>query len=95
MWICLREFADHYPIAGVIAGALVSLLWFVAGRHSLSHNRRDAAFGWQCVAILIMAIVLGRAIAQREWIGFVLGLGVLYVEARSIRRIVAGDLSQH
>lgn len=70
-----------------IGGILVSLLWFFAGRQSLSNGRPDAAMFWQTVAAIIILILCGWAIAERQWFGLVFGMVILYLEARSIWRI--------
>jgi hypothetical protein len=73
--------ARHWPIMG---GA-VSLIWFYAGRQSFSKGKLDSAMVWQCVAVIIILIVCGGAFVEMQWISGVLGLGVLYIEVRSIR----------
>ena len=69
-----------------ICGVGVSLLWFVAGRQSLSNRRPDAAIGWQAIAVIIALIVSGRAAVDREWLGVVAGIVTVYFEVRSIKR---------
>jgi hypothetical protein len=69
-----------------VCGIAVSLLWFAAGRQSLSNKRPDAAIGWQAIAVIIALIVCGRSVAQREWLGVVAGIVAVYFEVRSIRR---------
>ena len=86
------QFAERHWIVG---GTLASLLWFFAARQSLSNRRPDAAIFWQSVAVIIMLIVCGWAVAQREWIGLAFGVAVLCIEALSIRRIYATRGSQH
>ena len=44
---------------------------------------------WQSVAVLIVLVLCGWAVAEREWLGLAFAIAVLYVEARSIRRIYA------
>jgi hypothetical protein len=73
----------------VVGGILVSLLWFLAGKQSLSNRRPDAAIFWQGVGAIIILILCGWAIAEKQWLGLALGIAVLYVEARSIKRIYA------
>jgi hypothetical protein len=86
------QFAERHWIVG---GTLASLLWFFAARQSLSKRRPDAAIFWQSIAVIIMLIVCGWAVAQREWIGLAFGVAVLCIEALSIRRIYATRGSQH
>lgn len=74
--------AQHW----VLGGIGVSLLWFVAGRQSLSNRRPDAAIGWQAIAVIIALIVCGWTVAKREWLGLGAVIVVLYFEVRSIRR---------
>lgn len=73
----------------VVGGILVSLLWFLAGKQSLSNGRADAAKFWQGVGLIIILILCGWTIAEKQWLGLAFGIAVLYVEARSIRRIYA------
>jgi hypothetical protein len=69
-----------------ICGVGVSLLWFAAGRQSLSNKRPDAAIGWQAIAVIIALIVAGRSIFARQWLGSVIGIIAALWEVRSIRR---------
>lgn len=69
-----------------VCGIAVSLLWFVAGRQSLSNRRPDAAIGWQAIAVIIALIVCGRSAVEREWLGLVAGIVAVFFEVRSIRR---------
>jgi hypothetical protein len=78
------QFAERHWIVG---GTLASLLWFVAARQSLSNRRADAALFWQSVAVIIMLVVCGWAVAQREWLGLAFAVVVLCIEAQLIRRI--------
>jgi hypothetical protein len=78
----------------VIGGIFVSLLWFFAGKQSLSNKRPDAAIFWQAIGAVIILILCGWAVANKQWLGVTFGLIVLFVEARSIKRIYAGRLNQ-
>lgn len=69
-----------------VCGIAVSLLWFAAGRQSLSNRRPDAAIGWQAIAVIIAFIVCGRSATEREWLGLVAGIVAVCFEVRSIRR---------
>ena len=73
----------------IIGGILVSLLWFFAGKQSLSNRRADAAIFWQSVGAVIILILCGWAIAEKQWLGLGFGIVVFYIEARSIRHIYA------
>ena len=84
----LSDFAAKHWVVGGIA---VSLLWFVAGRQSLSSRRPDAAIFWQAVAVIIALILCGWTIAKREWLGLAAGILVAYFEVRSIRRSTFGS----
>jgi len=86
------QIAERHWIGG---GILASLLWFFAARQSLSNRRPDAAIFWQSVGVIIVLIVCGWAVAEREWLGLVFAVAVLFVEALSIRRIYATRGSQH
>jgi len=77
----------------VIGGIFVSLLWFFAGKQSLSNGRADAAIFWQSVGAIIIVILCGWAIAEKQWLGLAFGIAVLLVEARSIKRIWAARTS--
>lgn len=79
----LSQIAARHWLLGGIA---VSLLWFIAGRQSLSNRRADAALYWQSVAVIIGMIVCGWAIAEKEWLGVGAASAVIYFEVRSIRR---------
>ena len=81
-----REFAAQHWIAGGIAA---SLLWFLAGKQSLSNGKPNVAIGWQCVAVLLILILGGWMIVEREWLGLAAAAAVLYIEVRSIKRILA------
>ena len=79
----LSNLAAKYWFVGGIG---VSLLWFVAGKQSLSNRKPDAAIGWQAIAVIIGLIVCGRTIVDREWFGLVAGIVAVYFEVRSIWR---------
>jgi hypothetical protein len=79
----LSNLAAKYWFVGGIG---VSLLWFVAGKQSLSNRKPDAAIGWQAIAVIIGLIVCGRTIVDREWLGLVAGIVAVYFEVRSIWR---------
>jgi hypothetical protein len=84
----LSDFAAKHWVVGGIG---VSLLWFVAGRQSLSNRRPDAAIFWQAVAVIIALVLCGWTIAEREWLGLAAGILVVYFEVRSIRRSTLGS----
>lgn len=65
------------------------MLWFLAGKQFLTEKRPDAAIGWQCVAVLILLIVSAWAVMEKEWLGFAVGMAVLLIEVRSIKRMSA------
>jgi hypothetical protein len=79
----LSNLAAKYWFVGGIG---VSLLWFVAGKQSLSNRKPDAPIGWQAIAVIIGLIVCGRTIVDREWFGLVAGIVAVYFEVRSIWR---------
>lgn len=72
--------AKHWLIGGIA----VSILWFIAGRQSLSNRRAAAAVFWQSVAVIIGLIVCGWAIVEKEWLGPVVAIAVVCFEVRSI-----------
>lgn len=82
--------ARHWMIGGI----LTSLLWFLAGRPSPTDKDGDPAIAWQCVAVLVIVILCIWAVVKSEWLGFACGLAVLYLEIRSIRRLLADQHRQ-
>jgi hydrogenase-4 membrane subunit HyfE len=80
------QFAERHWIVG---GILVSLLWFVAGKQSFSNRKADTAMFWQSVAVLIILVVCGWALVEKQWLGLGFAVVVLCVEAGSIRRSYA------
>jgi hypothetical protein len=87
----LSDFATKHWVLGGIAA---SLLWFLAGKQSLSNRKSNAAIGWQSVAVMIVLIMCGWAVAEKEWLGLAGGIVVLYLEVRSIRRSTLQNQSQ-
>jgi hypothetical protein len=79
----LSELAARYWYVGGIG---VSLIWFAAGKQSLSNKRSDAAIGWQAIAVIIALIVCGRSVVEKQWLGLALGVVAVFLEVRSIRR---------
>jgi len=71
----------------VFGGIATSLLWFLAGKQSLSNRNREAALLWEGVAVMIVATMCGWAIAEKEWLGLVFGVAVLVFEVSAIRRV--------
>jgi len=74
--------AKHWLIGGIA----VSLLWFLAGRQSVSIRRADAPVFWQSVAVIIGLIVCCWAIVEKEWLGLIAAIAVVFFEVRSIKR---------
>jgi hypothetical protein len=85
------QFAKQHWVVG---GILVSLLWFFAGKQSLSNGKPDAAIFWQSVGVIIIVILCDWAIAERRWLGLAFGIAVLCIEAQSIRRLYATRVGQ-
>ena len=77
---------DHW----VLGGIATSLLWFVAGRQSLANKKPDFAILWQSVGVLVILAMCGWAVVEREWLGAIVGVVVLYYELRSIKHIDLG-----
>jgi hypothetical protein len=50
--------------------------------------RPDAAIFWQAVAVIIVLIVCGWTIAEREWLGLAAGMLTVYFEVQSIPRSI-------
>jgi len=74
----------------VIGGVLTSLLWFAAGKQSLSHGKPRAAIFWQGVGVIIMLILFGWTIKEEQWLGLAAAIIVLLIEIRSVVHIVKG-----
>jgi hypothetical protein len=85
MTSALSKFGAEHP---AIAGCVVSLAWFLAGQQSFSNKNPDGAIAWQCMAVIIILIAGGWAVVMGEWLGLIVAAGVLYIEVRSIRRIL-------
>jgi hypothetical protein len=84
----LSNFVAQHPALG---GMVVSLAWFLAGQQSFSTKNHDGAIAWQCVAVMIILIASGWAVVKGEWFALTVAIGVLYIEIRSIRRILAAQ----
>ena len=80
-------FSEHWIIGWIIA----SLVWFIAGQQSLANKNINGAIGFDCVAVLLIVILCVWAVVRMEWLGFACGLAVLYLEVRSIRRLLKID----
>jgi hypothetical protein len=87
----LSNLAAKYWFVGGIG---VSLLWFAAGRQSLSNKRPDGAIGWQAIAVIIALIVCGRSVVERQWLGLVGGIVTVCFEVRSIKRSLLNNQHQ-
>jgi hypothetical protein len=77
------QFAERHWIVG---GILASLLWFVAGRQSLSNRQPGYAIFWQGIALFIVAVLCVWTVLEREWLGLAVGVAVLCIQAFSMRR---------
>ncbi len=77
------QFAERHWIAG---GVLASLLWFIAGKQSLSNKHRDYAMFWQGIGVFILIVLCVSAVVEQEWLGLSLGLATLLAEAFWIRK---------
>jgi FtsH-binding integral membrane protein len=75
----------------VIGGIVASLVWFLAGKQSLSNGKPNAAIGWQSVAVFVMLVFLGWMTAEGEWLGSVFSIGVICFELWSIRKILSAQ----
>lgn len=80
----LSQFAGQHWVVG---GILTSLLWSVAGKQSHSNRKADLAMLWQGVGILVVLVLCGWAIVDREWIGLGVAIVVLCIEVRLIKKI--------
>jgi len=84
----LAEWSELARKHWVVGGIVASLLWFYAGQQYVSKKQLDTALLWQCVAVMLILILSGWTIAEKEWLGLACGVVVLYVEVRSIRQIL-------
>ena len=84
-----KSFTDTITQHWVIGGIAASLMWFLAGKQSLSNGKPNAALGWQSVAVFVMLVGLGWMLAEGEWLGFLCSIGVLCLELWSIRETLA------
>ena len=84
-----QSFTDTITQHWVIGGIAASLIWFLAGKQSLSNGKPNAALGWQSVAVFVMLVGLGWMLAEGEWLGIVCSIGVLCLELWSIRKTLA------
>jgi hypothetical protein len=85
----LQSFTDVVKQHWVLGGIGASLTWFLAGKQSFSNGKLDAALTWQAVGVFVILVLLGWTIAEKEWLGSICSIGVLYFELWSIRRILA------
>ena len=69
----------------VVGGIFASLLWVLAGRQYLRQRQPGTAVAWQCIGAIILLILCGWAIKEKEWVGLVFAVVVFVVELRSIR----------
>ncbi len=80
------QFAQRHWIFG---GIFASLLWFLAGKQSLSNRQPSYAVFWQGVALFIALVLCIWAVVGREWIGLAFGLAVLFIEAFLMKQTFA------
>jgi hypothetical protein len=66
---------------------VISLLWFLAGKQSLSNGSIRAAMFWQIVGAIILLLLCCWTLLEKQWLGLALALGLLYLEGRSIKRL--------
>lgn len=85
------QFAQQHWIIG---GILASLLWFLAGRQSLTNRQPGYALFWQGIAVFIVAVLCVWAVLEQEWIGLVFGFAVLCFEALSMKHSHAARSGQ-
>jgi len=83
--VLIESFSSFASRHWIVGGLATSLLWFAAGKQSLSNNKAEFAQVWQFVAILIAVVVCVWAIVGREWIGLCIGVAVLVLEAYLMR----------
>jgi hypothetical protein len=77
------QFAQKQWIFG---GVVASLLWFLAGRQSLSDRQAGYAAFWQGIALFIAVVLCVWAVLEKQWLGLISGLAVLSVEALLMKR---------
>jgi hypothetical protein len=61
MTVVLSEWSQFAERHWIVGGILASLLWFFAGKQSLSKGRAAAAVFWQSVAVIIILLLCGWA----------------------------------
>jgi len=89
VWVLLASvWSDVASRHWVIGGIAASLLWWFTGRPSASDKNVNPAVAWQCVAVLIVVILCVWTVVKSEWLGFACTLAVLYLEIRSIKRLL-------
>lgn len=91
MWDELRQLATEHWVAG---GIVTSLLWFLAGKVSFLGGKPAAAIAWQIGGVFVLLVMCGWAIKEGEWVGFAVGMVVLFVEVCSIKRIAAQTITR-
>jgi hypothetical protein len=89
----VSNFGAQYP---GIAGTVASLAWYLAGQQSFSGEKpnADAAVTELCVAVMLVMIAGGWAVVKGDWLGLIVAASVLYIEVRSIRRILIAQRHQ-
>lgn len=99
LWLLLFLLLHYVPKHGtsvpVIPAALMAalgggfLIWRGSKplkKQSVSSWMSDAAVFWHAVVVIIGLIVCGWAIVEKEWLGLIASIAVIFFEARSIRR---------
>jgi CHASE2 domain-containing sensor protein len=87
MLIEWSQFTEQHWIV-IVIGCIASLLWFIAGRQSVSDKRSDSAIFWTSIAVVLILMVCGWAVVQKEWLGLAFALAVLCLEVLWVRRWV-------
>jgi hypothetical protein len=57
MTVMLSEWSQFAERHWIVGGILASLLWFFAGKQSLSKGRAATAVFWQSVAVIIILLL--------------------------------------
>ena len=76
--------AQHWVFGGIVT----SLVWFWAGKQNAKFSA-FAVISWLAIALIILLIVLGRGVIERQWAGVGIGLLVLFYEIHGLARVIA------
>jgi hypothetical protein len=79
----LSDFATKHWIVG---GAVASLLWLWGGKQYAEKSKWGVAVSCQCIAVVIIVMVAGWTVAERQWAGVALAIFIFAMEMRELTR---------